>query len=129
MVSRNKTRTCRQERHRSILKSTPSTSNTDIDAYLVTTKLAKIRRSSLLIPTEDAFVRGVLHNIGRDGSPYWSHAYSLSRSMLIYRVCEWVLGYLSVLVGGREGSVVAGINKRMHENIRRRALRKAAKSK
>lgn len=96
---------------------------------MVTTKLAKIRRSSLLIPTEDAFVRGVLHNIGRDGSPYWSHAYSLSGSVLIYRVCEWVLGYLSVLVGGREGSVVAGINKRMHEDIRRRALRKAAKSK
>jgi hypothetical protein len=45
------------------------------------------------------------------------------------RVCEWVLAYLSVLIGGREGSVVAGINKRMHEDIRRRALRKAAKSK
>jgi hypothetical protein len=29
----------------------------------------------MLIPTEDAFVRGVLHNIGRDGAPYWSHAY------------------------------------------------------
>ena len=45
------------------------------------------------------------------------------------RVYAWVLGYLSVLVGGREGSVIAGINKRMHEDIRRRALRKAAKSK
>ena len=45
------------------------------DAYLVTTKLAKIRHPSLLIPTETAFVRAALHNIGRQGSPYWSHAY------------------------------------------------------
>jgi hypothetical protein len=44
-------------------------------------------------------------------------------------VYEWVLGYLAVLIGGREGSVVAGINKGMHESIRRRALKKAAKSK
>jgi len=29
----------------------------------------------MLIPTEDAFVRAALHNIGRDSSPYWSHAY------------------------------------------------------
>lgn len=129
MVSRNKIRTCQQERHRSTPKSMPSISNADVDAYLVTTKLAKIRRSSLLIPTEDAFVRGTLHNIGRDGAPYWSHAYFLSGSVLMNRMCEWVLGYLSVLVGGREGSVVAKINKRMHEDIRRRALRKATKSK
>ena len=96
---------------------------------MVTTKLAKIRHSSLLIPTEDAFVRGVLHNIGRDGAPYWSHAYPPAQNAADDRIYEWVLGYLSVLVGGREGSVVAGINKRMHEDIRRRALRKAAKSK
>ena len=40
-------------------------------------------------------------------------------------VYEWVLAYLSVLVGGREGGVVAWINKRMHEDIRRRALKKS----
>jgi hypothetical protein len=45
------------------------------------------------------------------------------------RVYEWVLGYLAVLVGGREGPVVAWVNKRMHEGIRRRALKKVAKSK
>jgi hypothetical protein len=31
---------------------------------------------------------------------------------------------VTVLVGGRLGGVVAGINMRMHEDIRRRALRK-----
>ena len=99
---------------------------TDLDAYLVTTKLAKIRRSSLLIPTEDAFVKGALHNIGRDDAPYWSHAYpppsTCVFTLIDDRIYEWVLGYLAVLVGGREGSVVTGINKRMHEDIRRRAL-------
>jgi hypothetical protein len=50
--------------------------NSNVDAYLVTTKLAKIRRASLLIPTEKAFVAGVFHNIGRDGATYWSHAYA-----------------------------------------------------
>ena len=44
-------------------------------------------------------------------------------------ICEWILAYPVMLVGGREGCVVAWINKRMHENIRRRALKKAAKSK
>jgi len=38
------------------------------------------------------------------------------------RIDELVLGILPMLVGGREGSVVAGINKRMHEGIRRRPL-------
>ena len=97
---------------------------TDLDADLVTTKLAKIRRSSLLIPP--AFVKGALHNIGRDGAPYWSHAYpppsTCVFTLIDDRIDEWVLGNLPVLVGGREGSVVAGINKRMHEDIRRRAL-------
>ena len=99
---------------------------TDLDAYLVTTKLAKIRRSSLLIPTEDAFVKGALHNIGRDGAPYWSPAYPPPSTCIFTliddRIDEWVLGNLPVLVGGCDGSVVAGINKRMHEDIRRRAL-------
>ena len=42
---------------------------------------------------------------------------------------EWVLGYVSVVIGGREGSVVAKINMAMHQGIRRRALKKAAKAK
>jgi hypothetical protein len=41
----------------------------------------------------------------------------------------WVLGYLTPLVGGREGDIIAGINKRIHEDIRRRALKKAEKAK
>jgi len=88
---------------------------TDLDAYLVTAKHAKIRRSSLLIPTEDAFVTGALHNIRRDGAPYWSHAIYPLPHAFIPRIYECVLGYLAVLVGGRQGSVVAGINKSMHE--------------
>lgn len=44
-------------------------------------------------------------------------------------VCEWILAYPVMLVGGREGCVVAWVNKRMHEGIRRRALKKASKAK
>jgi hypothetical protein len=82
-----------------------------------------------LIPTETAFVRAALGNIGSDGSPYWSHAYPPPKigSVIDVRIYEWFLGYVVVLVGGREGSLVAGINKKMHETIRKRALKKAAK--
>lgn len=70
------------------------------------------------MPTENAFVRSALHNIGRDGATYWSHA-----------LYEWVIAVPALLIGGREGSVVVGINKKMHEDIRKRALKKAAKQK
>jgi len=42
---------------------------------------------------------------------------------------EWVIAVPALLIGGREGSVVVGINKKMHEDIRKRALKKAAKQK
>jgi hypothetical protein len=52
-----------------------------VDAYLVTTKLAKIRRPNIITPTEDAFVKAALNNIGRDSSPYWSHMYNPCKSL------------------------------------------------
>jgi hypothetical protein len=45
------------------------------------------------------------------------------------RIYEWILEHLTFFMGGRLGGVVTGINKSMHENIRRRALKKAAKGK
>jgi 17beta-estradiol 17-dehydrogenase / very-long-chain 3-oxoacyl-CoA reductase len=101
----------------------------NIDAYLVTTKLAKIRKPSLLVATENAFVRSALHNIGRDGATYWSHAYVNISKEANQRLYEWFLAYVTPLVGGLQGAVVIRINKAMHEGIRRRALKKAAKSK
>jgi len=53
---------------------------------------------------------------------------SPSRNLANSRIYEWFLEHATVLVGGRLGGLVAGINKRMHEDIRRRALRKAAKT-
>jgi len=44
-------------------------------------------------------------------------------------VYEWVLGYLTVVIGGGEGTVVANINMGMHQTTRCRALEKAAKAK
>jgi hypothetical protein len=52
-----------------------------LDAYLVTTKLAKIRRPNIITPTENAFVKAALNNIGRDSSPYWSHMFFFIRSV------------------------------------------------
>jgi hypothetical protein len=76
MVPRHKKRIGKEKRRSATPQSAPLLpAQLTPDAYLVTTKLAKIRRASLLIPTESAFVRSVFHNIGRDGAPYWSHAY------------------------------------------------------
>lgn len=50
------------------------------------------------------------------------------RNLANSRIYEWFLEHATVLVGGRLGGLVTGINKRMHEDIRRRALRKAAKA-
>jgi 17beta-estradiol 17-dehydrogenase / very-long-chain 3-oxoacyl-CoA reductase len=88
-------------------------------SYLVTSAMSKIRRSSLLVPTPKQFVKAALSKIGRSGgaqgilgtsTPYWAHG-----------IMHWAI---ATFVGTTNG-VVVSINKRMHEDIRKRALRKA----
>jgi 17beta-estradiol 17-dehydrogenase / very-long-chain 3-oxoacyl-CoA reductase len=92
-----------------------------IQSHLITTAMSKIRKSSALVPNPKQFVRAVLSKIGRSGgaqgiaftsSPYWSHG-----------LMHW---FLSRFVGERSHTLVK-INRGMHEDIRRRALRKAAR--
>lgn len=90
-----------------------------VQSYLVTSAMSKIRRPSLMIPTPKQFVRAALSKIGRSGgaqgiaatsTPYWAHG-----------VMHWAIAS----VAGTMNGIVLGINKRMHEDIRKRALRKA----
>jgi 17beta-estradiol 17-dehydrogenase / very-long-chain 3-oxoacyl-CoA reductase len=94
-----------------------------VHSYLVTSAMSKIRRTSLLVPSERAFVKSVLAKIGRrggsigyaySGSPYWSHALLLA-------------GILGVL--GPYGSFLMGQNRKMHEQLRKRALAKTERDK
>lgn len=92
-----------------------------VQSYLVTSAMSKIRRASWLVPTPRSFVKAALGKIGRSGgaqgilgtsTPYWAHA-----------VMHWAIaGFVGTMNG-----VVIGINKRMHEDIRCRALKKAEK--
>lgn len=90
-----------------------------VHSYLVTSSMSKIRRSNWQVPTEKVFVRSVLAKIGRrggsigyahSGSPYWSHA-------LVAAVILGVFGPMS--------SRLLEFNRKMHVDIRRRALAKA----
>ncbi|EXJ80660.1 beta-keto reductase [Capronia epimyces CBS 606.96] len=90
-----------------------------VHSYLVTSAMSKIRRTNWLVPSERTFVSSVLAKIGRrggsfgypySGSPYWSHA-------LVAALITGVLGPMS--------SILLGINKRMHVDIRKRAIKKA----
>jgi 17beta-estradiol 17-dehydrogenase / very-long-chain 3-oxoacyl-CoA reductase len=83
--------------------------------------MSKIKRSSALVPNPKQFVRAVLGKVGRSGgaqnisytsTPYWSHG-----------LMHW---FLSSFVGERTKFLVK-INRGMHEDIRKRALRKAAR--
>ncbi|KAJ9635796.1 hypothetical protein H2201_000210 [Coniosporium apollinis] len=90
-----------------------------VQSYLVTSAMSKIKRPSMMVPTPKQFVRAALGKIGRSGgasgiaytcAPYWSHGIML-----------WAL---ETLVGTRNKFVI-DFNKKMHEDIRKRALRKA----
>ncbi|PKY01433.1 ketoreductase [Aspergillus campestris IBT 28561] len=94
-----------------------------VQAYLITSAMSKIRRSSATIPNPRTFVKSVLSKIGRNGgsptyayssSPYWSHG-----------LMAWFL----TCVTGTMGRMVLGQNRGMHESIRKRALRKAEREK
>ncbi|KAJ7911601.1 3-ketoacyl-CoA reductase [Mycena leptocephala] len=92
-----------------------------VNTYFVVSKLSKIRRSSAMIPTPKAYVRSVLGKIGlgcgaayggRPGTstPFWSHS-----------MMEYVLSVLGL------PSVYIWYTHQLHKDIRRRALKKAAK--
>jgi 17beta-estradiol 17-dehydrogenase / very-long-chain 3-oxoacyl-CoA reductase len=92
-----------------------------VHSYLVTSSMSKIRRANWQVPTEKSFVRSALAKIGRrggsigypySGSPYWSHA-------LVAALITGILGPMS--------NILLGINRKMHIDIRRRALKKAEK--
>lgn len=90
-----------------------------IQSHLITTAMSKIRKPSVLVPSPKPFVRAVFSKIGRSGgaqgvaftsTPYWSHG-----------IMQW---FLSRFLGERS-HIVVRVNRSMHEDIRRRALRKA----
>lgn len=92
-----------------------------VQSHLVTSAMSKIRRASLLVPTPKAFVRSTLGKIGRSGgsqgiaytsTPYWAHGFY-----------QWII----TTFVGTSSSFTVGQNKTMHEQIRRRALAKAAR--
>lgn len=87
-------------------------------SHLVTTAMSKVRRPSLLVPNARAFVKSALGKIGLGGyqtapntyTPWWSHS---------------VMLWLIENVPGVNSPVTIWYNKKMHVDIRRRALRKA----
>lgn len=90
-----------------------------VQSHLITTAMSKIRKSSALVPTPKQFVHATLSKLGRSGgaqgvaftsTPYWSHG-----------LMQW---FLSRFIGERSHLVVK-VNRGMHEDIRKRALRKA----
>ncbi|KAF4345010.1 3-ketoacyl reductase [Fusarium beomiforme] len=89
-------------------------------SHLVTTAMSKVRRPSLLVPTARNFVKATLGKVGLGGyqtapntyTPWWSHSFML-----------WFIENIP----GANGPLTIYFNKRMHEDIRRRALRKAAR--
>ncbi|KAK6435979.1 hypothetical protein LTR95_007834 [Oleoguttula sp. CCFEE 5521] len=89
-----------------------------VQSYLVTSAMSKIRKASLVVPTPKQFVKAALGSVGRSGgaqgiaatgAPYWTHAIPL-----------WAVEQLGPMNG-----FVLKINRGMHEDIRKRALRKA----
>jgi 17beta-estradiol 17-dehydrogenase / very-long-chain 3-oxoacyl-CoA reductase len=94
-----------------------------VHSYLVTSAMSKIRRANWQVPSEKAFVRSALSKIGRrggsvgysySGTPYWSHAF----------VAALITGVL-----GPFNSALLSFNRKMHVDIRKRALRKAERDK
>lgn len=89
-------------------------------SHLVTTAMSKVRRTSLLIPNPRGFVKAALGKVGLGGyqtapntyTPWWSHAFML-----------WVIEN----VAGVNSPLTIWYNKKMHLDIRRRALRKQAR--
>ncbi|KAK4640774.1 hypothetical protein QC761_606580 [Podospora bellae-mahoneyi] len=89
-------------------------------SYLVTTAMSKVRRTSLLIPGPKQFVKAALGKIGLDSNenfpntytPWWSH-----------NVFKWIIDSTV----GNTSAFTIWQNRKMHVDIRNRALRKAAR--
>ncbi|WVN87724.1 long-chain 3-oxoacyl-CoA reductase [Cryptococcus depauperatus CBS 7841] len=90
-------------------------------AAFVVSNMSKIRKASLFVPTPAPFVRSTLNSIGlprgaqgrpHERTPFWSHA-----------VLDYLVGFVGYF------SEMAGIKVvfSMHKDIRKRALKKAAK--
>ncbi|ODO08349.1 long-chain 3-oxoacyl-CoA reductase [Cryptococcus wingfieldii CBS 7118] len=92
-----------------------------VQAAFVVSNMSKIRRSSALVPTARDFVKSALGSIGRPGgaqgrpherTPYWTHA---------------LLDYAAGFAGYVSEIVAIKVILSMHKDIRKRALRKAAR--
>ncbi len=79
----------------------------------VATKLAKLRHTSITVPSPAGYARAAVRFIGHEDScsPYWSHALQL-----------WVM---SLLPKALLNSVVFG----MHAGIRKKGMKKRAEGK
>ena len=79
----------------------------------VTTKLAKLRKTSLFVASPAAYAKAAVAAIGYESliSPYWSHALQI---WLLTTAPEWLM---------------VSITKNMHLDIRKKAIRKAEKAK
>ncbi|KAH3678210.1 hypothetical protein WICMUC_001639 [Wickerhamomyces mucosus] len=98
--------------------------NIDVElviSYLVTSAMSKIKRTSLTIPNPKNFVKSVLSTVGRRGgaqeryatsTPFWSHA-------IIHYAIENTVGVYS--------KIANKLNLSFHKDIRKRALKKAAR--
>lgn len=89
-----------------------------IQSYLVTSAMSKIRKPSAFIPNPRNFVKAVFRKVGRSGgaqgiaftsTPFWSHG-------LMHWSLTTFVGTMNLFVVDR--------NKAMHEDIRKRALKK-----
>ena len=86
-------------------------------SHMVVTSMSKIRKSSVTIPSPKAFVRSVVQKIGLGGignvaattTPWWAHA-----------MTKWVVEKTV----GPASTFMLRQNRKMHEDIRMRALRK-----
>lgn len=90
-----------------------------VQSYLVTSAMSKIRKPSLFVPTPKAFVKAALAKLGRSGgaqgiaftsTPFWAHG-----------VIHWAFSTIT----GTMNRIVLMQNLGFHEQIRKRALRKA----
>ncbi|KAF7293211.1 Very-long-chain 3-oxoacyl-CoA reductase [Mycena chlorophos] len=93
-----------------------------VNTHFVVSKLSKIRHASLLVPTPKTYVRSVLGKIGlacgaaysgrpETSTPYWSHA-----------LLDWMIHAVAM------PWVFITYTHNLHKDIRRRALKKLAKS-
>jgi len=92
-----------------------------VNPYFVVSKMSKIRTSSIMIPTPDAFVSASLNRVGLAGgarfvsrpagsAPYWSHS---------------LLEYFVGMLGWKQATVI--YTHELHKGIRKRVDKKLAR--